>query len=174
MQVADSPTMMRMHRPPSTVSDDPDEFDAKARADQVNEKEKDGTCCDVDRSKQEISGIIRTFKADIDRILSETLHMDPSEVWGSSSAEGQFNPTISLSSSNSERSEATNQAQPSEPARPAEAPSDIEPVIHTDVACNYCRDVIIGVRHKCLDCPGLVSSLTLSSLKINQQFLCRF
>lgn len=152
--------MIRIDRRPSVVSDDTDESEPQARTDRVNETGNErGTCCDVERSKQEISDIIRTFKTDIDRILSETLHMDPAEVWGSSSAEGPSNPTISLSSSNSERSEATNEAQPSEPARSAEAPSNVEPVIHTDVACNYCRDVIIGVRHKCLDCPGLASSL---------------
>jgi len=165
----------RMYRPPSTVSDDTDESEAQARTDRVNEKGREpGTCCDVERSKQEISDIIRTFKTDIDRILSETLHMDPVEVWGSPTAERQSNPTISLSSSNSERSEATNQAQPSEPARPAEPPSNIEPVVHTDVACNYCRDVIIGVRHKCLDCPGLASSPTLSSLKLTNTLYVDF
>ena len=168
--------------PPSTVSDVADEFEAQARADRVNEKGMErGTCCDVERSKQDISNTIRNFKSDIDRILSETLHMEPAEVWGFSSAERQLNPTISLSSSNSEQhpeaeAEATDQPQPpqsSEPepepaAPPAEASLDVEPVVHTDILCNYCRDVIIGVRHKCLDCPGLASSSTLSALKTNQ------
>ncbi|THH02356.1 hypothetical protein EW026_g520 [Hermanssonia centrifuga] len=27
------------------------------------------------------------------------------------------------------------------------------PVVHKGVACNECRDEIIGVRHRCLDCP---------------------
>lgn len=27
------------------------------------------------------------------------------------------------------------------------------PVIHDNVSCDNCRDTIIGVRHKCLDCP---------------------
>ena len=32
------------------------------------------------------------------------------------------------------------------------AANDDGPVIHTNIVCNQCEDIIIGVRHKCLDC----------------------
>lgn len=29
-----------------------------------------------------------------------------------------------------------------------------EPVVHTNVICDSCNKTVVGVRHKCLDCPG--------------------
>jgi next-to-BRCA1 protein 1 len=29
-----------------------------------------------------------------------------------------------------------------------------EPPVHTGIACDACDKTIVGVRHKCLDCPG--------------------
>jgi hypothetical protein len=30
--------------------------------------------------------------------------------------------------------------------------------VHTGVVCDVCETVIHGIRHKCLDCPGMTSS----------------
>jgi next-to-BRCA1 protein 1 len=108
----------------------------------------------VERGKQEITNIIRTFKSDIDRILSQSLGMDPTDVWGATSTGRQSNPATPVPSSNSECT-TTNQGPPIEATRSVEPSSPVEPVIHTNVFCDMCREVIIGVRHKCLDCPGL-------------------
>jgi next to BRCA1 gene 1 protein len=123
-----------------------------------------GTCCDVERGKEEISNVIRTFKTDIDRILSQSLGMDPTDVWGATATERQSNPAAPLPSLNPE-STTTNQGSPTESTRSAEPSSPAEPVIHTNVFCDMCRDVIIGVRHKCLDCPGLAYAPSPSALK---------
>jgi next-to-BRCA1 protein 1 len=164
VQIADSPVVMRPNRRAATVSDEVDEFEMQAMAERVVDKGKlRDTCCDVERGKQEISDIIRTFKNDIDRVLSQSLHMEPAEVWSFSSTERQPSSTP-LSPSNSDRTVATNQNQLPEPTRAAEAPSDVEPVIHVNVLCDNCQEVIIGVRHKCLDCAGLTSPLSFAAL----------
>jgi len=166
MQIPDSPTQVRRNRRVATVSDEMDgmdemdEMQVQAQVDRVDDKGKQrDSCCDVERGKQDITNIIRNFKTDIDRVISQSLHMEPEEVWGFSSTERQPTPTIPLSPSNSESPAATNQSQPlePEPARSAEAPSDARPVVHTNVLCDICKEVIVGVRHKCLDCPGLAS-----------------
>jgi next-to-BRCA1 protein 1 len=57
---------------------------------------------------------------------------------------------------------------PPEPGRPQVAPPvpnpiaapatkrDVTtiPVVHRDVICDICEHTVVGVRHKCLDCPG--------------------
>lgn len=174
IQTADSPVVMRPNRRAATVSDEVDEFEMQALAERVDDKGKQrDTCCDVERGKQEISDIIRTFKTDIDRVLSQSLYMEPAEVWGFSSTERQPSSTTPMSPSNSDRTVATNQNQPPELTRAAEAPSDAEPVIHANVLCDNCQEVIIGVRHKCLDCAGLaspLSSLHRNSLTVYGRF----
>jgi hypothetical protein len=155
---------MLPNRRAATVSDESDEFyNTKARARVDGEDDNGmlrGTCCDVERGKQEISNTIRTFKADIDRVLSQSLGMDPTDVWGATSAERPSNPATPRPSSDSERT-ATNQDPPLESTRSVEPSSPAEPVIHTNVFCDMCREVIVGVRHKCLDCAGLSYPLRL-------------
>jgi next-to-BRCA1 protein 1 len=141
-----------------TVDDELDElYDAEARA-RVDREDSNGvqrdTCCDVERGKQDITNIIRTFKIDIDRILSQSLGMDPTDVWGATSTERQSNPATPVPSFNSGRT-ATNQGPPTEATPFVEPSSPDGPVIHANVFCDSCREVIIGVRHKCLDCAGL-------------------
>jgi next-to-BRCA1 protein 1 len=165
---------MRPNRRAATVSDEVDEFEMQAMAERVVDKGKlRDTCCDVERGKQEISDIIRTFKTDIDRVLSQSLHMEPAEVWSFSSTERQPSSTP-LSPSNSDRTVATNQNQLPEPTRAAEAPSDVEPVIHVNVLCDNCQEVIIGVRHKCLDCAGLTSPLSFAALDFTDSLCVDF
>jgi next-to-BRCA1 protein 1 len=33
-------------------------------------------------------------------------------------------------------------------------PTPAPPLVHVGVSCDRCRNTIVGVRHKCLDCPG--------------------
>jgi hypothetical protein len=33
-------------------------------------------------------------------------------------------------------------------------PNERSPVIHRNILCDSCNEIIIGVRRKCLDCPG--------------------
>jgi hypothetical protein len=45
------------------------------------------------------------------------------------------------------------------PSSPTPAPSPISntappPLVHIGVICDMCEKTIVGVRHKCLDCPG--------------------
>jgi next-to-BRCA1 protein 1 len=44
------------------------------------------------------------------------------------------------------------------PATPTPAPA-----VHKGIICDVCQETVVGVRHKCLDCPGmfLVSPLSL-------------
>jgi hypothetical protein len=98
--------------------------------------------------------MIRTFKADIDRALTQSLGMDPTHVWGLTPTEGQSNPAAPPSP-NPERM-TTNQSQATETTRSPGPPSPVEPVIHANVLCDMCHETIIGVRHKCLDCAGLI------------------
>jgi next-to-BRCA1 protein 1 len=168
IQVPDSPYVMRPNRRVTTVSEELDElYSAEAPVpvdgEDVNETPR-GTCCDVERGKQEISNVIRTFKTDVDRILSQSLGMDPTDVWGATSTERQSNPATPLPSLNSD-STTTNQGPPTEPTRSVEPSSPAEPVIHANVFCDMCREVIIGVRHKCLDCAGLAHPPSLCALK---------
>ncbi len=156
MQVADPPPTCPNRRA-VIISDDSDElYNSEVRAhvngEDDNETWRD-TCCDVERSKQEISNIIRTFKTDVDRVLSESLGMDPAHVWGATPTEGRSNSTTPVPLFNAE-SMTTNQGPPTESAHSAEPSSPPEPVIHVNVSCNMCREIIVGVRHKCLDCPG--------------------
>ncbi|KAJ2914777.1 hypothetical protein MD484_g5645, partial [Candolleomyces efflorescens] len=41
--------------------------------------------------------------------------------------------------------------QPQQPGRPL--PQVPDPVVHTHVICDSCSQTVVGVRHKCLDCP---------------------
>jgi next to BRCA1 gene 1 protein len=171
IQVADPPQTMRPNRRAVIISDDSDELDtpeARARVDgeDANRTLRD-SCCDVERGKQEISNIVRTFKTDVDRVLSGSLGMDPADVWGATSTERQSNPATPVPLFNAERSTA-NQSPPTESAHSAEPEpepsSPPDPVIHVNVSCNMCREIIVGVRHKCLDCPGLAYPPLLSAL----------
>jgi hypothetical protein len=158
IQVPESYPVMRPNRRAATVSDEFDEFynaEEQVRADGEDDNGMlRDTCCNVERGKQEVSSIIRTFKTDIDRVLSQSLGMDPTDVWSAGSTERQSNPATPSPSSDSERT-TTNQGPPIESTRSLEPSSPAEPVIHTNVFCDMCREVIVGVRHKCLDCPGL-------------------
>lgn len=40
------------------------------------------------------------------------------------------------------------------PAPDREATPTPAPVVHNGIICDMCQDTVIGVRHKCLDCPG--------------------
>ena len=170
IQVSDPPQTTRPNRRAVIISDDSDEFYTREAGARVNGEDSNrfsrDSCCDVERGKQEISNIIRTFKTDVDRVLSESLGMDPTDVWGATSTERQSNSATPVPSFNAE-STTVNQSPPTEPAHPAEPePSSlIEPVIHVNVSCNMCREMIIGVRHKCLDCPGLAYLRSLFALK---------
>ena len=183
IQVTDPPQTMRPNRRAVIISDDSDELytrEARVRVDgeDANRTLRD-ICCDVERGKQEISNIIRTFKTDIDRVLSESLGMDPTDVWGATSPERQSNSATPVPSFNAERTTA-NQSPPTESAQSAEPEpsfrpsSPPEPVIHVNVSCNMCREVIIGVRHKCLDCPGLAYPLPLSALEFTDAIYVDF
>jgi next to BRCA1 gene 1 protein len=41
------------------------------------------------------------------------------------------------------------------PATDREATPTPAPVVHRGVVCDVCVSTIVGVRHKCLDCPGM-------------------
>jgi hypothetical protein len=167
---------MRPNRRAVTISDDSDElYTPEARTGVDGEEDNrtlPDTCCDVGRGKQEISNIIRTFKTDVDRVLSESLGMDPTDVWGATSTERQANPATPVPSFNAERTTA-NQSPPIESAHSAEPEpsSPPDPVIHVNVSCNMCREIIVGVRHKCLDCPGLAYSPLLSALNLLMAYM---
>ncbi|KAI9462409.1 hypothetical protein BJY52DRAFT_1116259 [Lactarius psammicola] len=115
------------------VSDDLDDShceEVHASANQSSDKGKQrDACCDVEQSKQEILDLMRVFKADVDRVLSRSLGIEPADVWGAS------------------------QGEPMEAKDSAERSSPPPPVVHSNIICDLCKDVIIGVRHKCLDCP---------------------
>ena len=166
---------MRSNRRAATVSDELDELynaEARARMDEDDNGTLRDTCCDVERGKQDISNMIRTFKTDIDRVLSQSLGMDPTDVWSAASTERQSNPATPRPSSDSERT-TTNQDPPIESTRSVEPSSPVEPVVHTNVFCDMCREVIVGVRHKCLDCAGL-SCPSLSAVKFTDDIYIDF
>lgn len=50
---------------------------------------------------------------------------------------------------------ADSQSRRTSPAVDAE-PNQCQPVVHRNVACDNCKKTVVGVRHKCLDCPGKV------------------
>jgi hypothetical protein len=89
VQVADPPQTTCLNRRAVIISDDSDELytpEARARVDREDAiKTLRDTCCDVEHSNQEISNIVRTFKTDIDSLLSKSLGMDPADVWGATS-----------------------------------------------------------------------------------------
>ncbi|KAI0307956.1 hypothetical protein B0F90DRAFT_96151 [Multifurca ochricompacta] len=119
----------------------------------ANDKGKqDDARPDLERSKQEILDLIRNFKTDVDHIISQSLGMEPSNVWGVISAEGHSKPAATSPSINTERA-TISQSQPTEAGRTANPTSPPSPVIHANILCDMCREVIVGVRHKCLDCP---------------------
>lgn len=128
------------------------EAQSSSKSSSGKEKQRDA-CCDVERTKQEILDLMRVFKADVGNVLSRSIGVDPTDVWGD------------LPTTKEEPSEAPKSSSPieSEPAKPSQdQPMEAEhspppsPVIHANIICDQCRDMIIGVRHKCLDCPGLV------------------
>jgi next to BRCA1 gene 1 protein len=43
------------------------------------------------------------------------------------------------------------------PIMEASAPEVPEPVVHRGIICDVCNETITGVRHKCLDCPGMAT-----------------
>ncbi len=146
------------------VSDELDEFydeEVHASANQSSDKGKQrDTCCDVERSKQEILDLMRVFKADVDRVLSRSLGIEPADVWGSTpTTEGHSKPASPSSPIKSEHAKAS-EGQPMEAEDSAEHSPPPSPVIHSNIICDLCRDVIIGVRHKCLDCPGSCSHVS--------------
>jgi len=50
---------------------------------------------------------------------------------------------------------ADSQARRTSPAVDAE-PNQCQPVVHRNVACDNCKKTVVGIRRKCLDCPGKV------------------
>ena len=145
----------------SEEMDESYEEDAQARTMETNDKGKQREG-DVEQAKQEITNLVRTFKADVDRILSRSLGMDPTDVWGITSTEGQSKRVSLPPPIESERA-TTPQCRPIEAAPTVEPQLPASPVIHENILCDMCHQVVIGVRHKCLDCPGLAS--TPSALK---------
>jgi hypothetical protein len=54
---------------------------------------------------------------------------------------------------------------PTPPAAPtATVHAAPEPVVHKGIVCNMCTKIVVGVRHKCLDCAG-------ATIKIQQRYL---
>ncbi|KAH9064074.1 hypothetical protein EDB87DRAFT_1526578, partial [Lactarius vividus] len=123
--------------------DESQDGEVHASANQSTDKGKQrDACCDVERSKQEVLGLMRAFKADVGRVLSRSLGIESADVWGAIS---------------------TTNASCGEAERSAERSSPPPPVIHSNIICDLCREMIIGVRHKCLDCPDFdLCSLCLS------------
>lgn len=132
--------------------------EAESSAKQSNGKEKQrDTCCDVERNKQEILDLMRVFQADVSRVLSQSLGIEPADVWGAiRTAERPSKPTRPSTPIAAEPAKAS-QDQPIEGEHSPEQSSPPPPVIHSNIVCDLCKDVIIGVRHKCLDCPGWFS-----------------
>lgn len=40
------------------------------------------------------------------------------------------------------------------------AASNPTPVVHLGIVCDVCNEIVEGVRHKCLDCPGPFTSIS--------------
>ena len=147
----------------ASVSDELDEThdgEAHSSSKQSSGKEKQrDACCDVERNKQEILDLMRVFKADVGRVLSQSLGIEPADVWG-------VIPTTEVPKSSSpiEEEPEASRDQPME-AEPEHSPPP-SPIIHSNIICDLCQDIIIGVRHKCLDCPGLVLLTTPKSTSL--------
>jgi next-to-BRCA1 protein 1 len=140
--------------------DEADEGEAHSSVKPTSGKEKQpGACCDVERTKQEILDLMQAFKADVGRVLSGSIGVEPADVWGVVPTKEE--PSKAAESASPIESEPTNasQDQPMEAEHSPERSAPPSPVIHSNIICDLCRDMIIGVRHKCLDCAGLGSIL---------------
>jgi hypothetical protein len=134
------------------------EVHSSAMSSSGKEKQR-GACCDVEHTKQEILDLMRVFKADVGRVLSGSIGVEPADVWGVvPTTEAPPKAAESASPIESEPVKA-NQDQPMEAEHTPEHSPPPSPVIHSNIICDLCTDVIIGVRHKCLDCAGLGSIL---------------
>ncbi|KAH9047560.1 hypothetical protein EDB84DRAFT_1460952 [Lactarius hengduanensis] len=145
----DAPAMHQYIRK-ARFSDELDESqdgEVHTSANQSSDKGKQrDACCDVERSKQEVLGLMRVFKADVEREDSK--------------------PARPSSPIESEHAKA-NCGQPTEAEHFAEHSSPPSPVIHLNIICDLCKEMIIGVRHKCLDCPDF--DLCSSCLSVQPQ-----
>ncbi|KAH9044756.1 hypothetical protein EDB85DRAFT_486938 [Lactarius pseudohatsudake] len=170
-QAQDAPVMHQYYRK-ARFSDELDESqdgEVHTSANQSSDKGKQrDTCCDVERSKQEVLGLMRVFKADVERVLSRSLGIEPADVWGAipTTNEEDSKPARPSSPIESEHAKA-NCGQPTEAEHFAEHSSPPSPVIHSNIICDLCKEMIIGVRHKCLDCPDF--DLCSSCLSVQPQ-----
>ncbi|KAI0274799.1 hypothetical protein BC834DRAFT_1037443 [Gloeopeniophorella convolvens] len=126
---------------------------SQADGEEFKDKGKDrGPCCATERGKQEISDLIRGFKADVDRVITHTLGMDPADVWGPASIDKQSN-IAPLQASMTLEEAANGSVRASDVPPPPTSLTPCPLVIHQNILCDMCRETIVGIRHKCLDCP---------------------
>jgi next to BRCA1 gene 1 protein len=127
------------------------------------------SCCSVEEGRTQIQEMLTTFLRDFDRISSSTFGVAAVPSRASSEAtlatpqpeavasvkEESADPSLRIPGSfeNTSSSARSTPVPSPDRRRSRSRQSDDPTIIHAGIICNACQQTIVGVRHKCMQCP---------------------
>ncbi|KDQ63127.1 hypothetical protein JAAARDRAFT_29129 [Jaapia argillacea MUCL 33604] len=176
---ASAPPLMPQEAPipplpfvPSFIPPPPSSSQSSTQPPQVAQSSTSTACCPISRGRQDMQSVLNEFFRDFDRVMSETFGPDyahgrtastptppqPSAAASNGGTSGTAEGSHAASTQAHEPRIPGSFVVPSSPVvegngQPTQQDTtEPELVIHNGVVCDACNEIIIGVRHKCLDC----------------------